>query len=241
MGEFKLPRRTLPTRRHDVRIVWLVSSGAVILSLGILFFVAYGPHSVVHQVGPLLVWVIVLSVLCALGVDFVTLRRTFERVKCDLTLVLNQDELICKRSGFPDVRISLPEIKSLYERSGCIVVTGGDPQRKIPVPKNVENFGLLQAELVKYARLTPAPRRFSLGWIVLLLTIICWSLLAWSSDINTTRAAGAAVLVLLGWESFHLYRRMYRTPARIALWILLGSAWLSAGFLIYIRVFGGTA
>jgi hypothetical protein len=239
MGEFKLPRKTLPTRWHDVRMVWLVSIAGVVLSLGILFFIAYGPYSVVHRVGPLLVYLIALIVLCALGTDFVALRRTFERVKCDLTFVLSQDELVRKSPGFPDVRISLPQIKSLFEQPGYLVVGGGDPPRKIVIPKNVENFKSLRAELTNYASLAPAPRQFSLGWITLLLSIISWSLLVWSRDINTTRAAGLGVLVLLGWESFRQRQPMLHSSKRVALWLLFGSAWLSAGFLIYVRVFRG--
>jgi hypothetical protein len=239
MGEFKMPPRTLPTRRHGHIMVWLVSIGTVLLAFGILFFIGYGPHSVVHRVGPLLTWVLVLLILCAVGTNFVALRRSFERVKYDLTFVLSQSELIRKRPACPDVRISLPQIKSLYEQSGCLVVAGGDPPRTIAVPKDVENFTLLQAELMKYASLAPPPRRSSLGWITLFLTLICWWLLIWSGNINTTRAAGGGVLVLLGWWSFELRQRLLHSPKRIALWILVGSSWLLAGFLIYIRAFGG--
>lgn len=239
MGEFRLPPRTFPTRRHDARIVWLVSIGAVLLVLGILFFIGYGPRPVVHRVGPLLVWVLVLIVVFDIATVFLVVRRTLERVRHDLTFALSENELIRKRPGYPDVRISLSQIKSLYEQSGCLVVAGGDPQRKIAVPKSVENFGLLQAELMKYTSLAPPPRRISLEWITLLLIIVCWVLLLFSGNINITRVAGGGVLVLLGEWSFELRHRLLHSPKRIALWILVGSSWLFAGGVIYLRVFGG--
>lgn len=239
MEEFRLPQRTFPTRRHDNWVVALVSIGAVVLTLGILFFIGYGPHSVLHQVGPLLVWSIVVIVFCAVGVDLFMLRRTFDRVKSDLTFVLYQDELIRKRPGFPDVQVSLPEIKSLHEQSGCLVVTGGDPPRRIAVPQKVENFELLKAELLKNAPHSSPPRRSGLGWITSSLFVICGLLLIWSGNVTTIQTAAAVFVVLLGWESLKLHRLLRHSPKRMVFWSLMGLVWLSIGFLIYIRVFGG--
>lgn len=240
MGEFRLSPKTLPTRRHDNIMVALVSGGGLLLLFGILFFIAYGPHSIVDRVGPWLVWALVLIVVCAVATSFVGLRRSFQRVRHDLTFVLNQGELIRKRPGYPDVQIPLPQIKSLYEQSGCLVVTGGDPPRRIAVPEQVENFALLQAELLKHASWTSPPRRRSrLGWITPVLTIICWSLLLFSGNITTTWIAGGGVLVLLSEWSFKLRHRLLHSPERVALWIMVGWSWLLAGFAIYFRLFGG--
>jgi len=238
--EFKMPPRILPSRRHDNIMVGLVSVGGLLLVFGILFFIGYGPHSVVDRVGPWLVWALVLIVVCGVATSFVGLRRSFQRVRHDLTFVLNQSELIRKRPGYPDVRIPLPQIKSLNEQPGCLVVTGGDPPRRIAVPKQVKNFELLQAELLKYASWASPPRRRSpLGWITPLLTIICWSLLLFSGNVNISRIAGGGVLVLLGEWSFKLRHQLLHSPKRVAFWILVGSAWLLAGFAIYFRLIGG--
>lgn len=174
MREFKMPPGTLPTRRHDNWMVGLVSIGAVLLGLGILFFIVYGPRSVVRPIFPILRWSIVLLILCDLATVFVAMQRIPQRVRHELTFLLNENELIRKRPGFPDVQISLPQFISLYEKSGCLVVAGGNPLRRIAIPKKVENFKLLQVELMKYASPAPPPRRSSLGWITSVLTIICW-------------------------------------------------------------------
>ena len=239
MGEFRLPQRTFLTRRHDNWMVALVSIGAVVLALGILFFIGYGPHSVVHQVGPLLVWSILLIVFCAVGLDLFILRRTFDRVKYDLRFVLNQDELIRERPGFPDVRISLQKIRSLHEQSGCLVVTGGDPLKRIAVPQDVENFELLKAELLNCAPLSSPPRHSSLGWVTSSLFIISGMLLIWPGNVTIIRTAATVFVGLLGWESFKLHRLLQRGPKRWVFWLLMACVWLSTGFLIYIRVFGG--
>lgn len=221
-------------------MVVLVSIGAVVLMLGILLFIWYGPHSVVHHVGSLLGWAILLIVFCAVGVDLFMLRRTFERMKCDLAFVLNQDELIRKKPGFPDARIPLQKVRSLREQSGCLVVAGGDPLKRIAVPEKVENFELLKAELLKYTPLYSPPRRSSNGWVTSSLFIISGMLLIWSGNVTITRTAAAVLVVLLGWESFKLHRLFRRSTKRFLFWLMMGSVWLSIGFLIYIRVLEGS-
>lgn len=222
-------------------MVGLVTIGAILIVIGILLFIGYGPHSVVDRIFPILRWAIVLLILCALAIDFMAMRRTSQRVIGELTFLLNENELIRKRPGHPDVRLSLSQIKSLYEQPGFLVVAGGDPPRRIIVPKETENFELLQAELLKYASCAPpsALRRIRFGWITSLLAITCWWLLLFSRNIITTWVAGGVALVLLGEWSFEMRHRLLRGPNRIMFSIMLGLAWLSAGLLIYIRIFSG--
>ncbi len=241
MREFKISARTFPTPRHDSRIMLLVSAAALALSFGILFFIGYAPGSLVHRLGPPLVWVLVLVILCTLATYILMLRRKWERVRHDLSYALDKDELTCKMPGRPDVQIALQQIQSLYEQSGYLVVTGGDPARRIAVPRKVEDFELLRTELLRYAPLSSPPwsYRLKVGWVTLLLYIICWVLLLWSGDAHTIRLAAVGVVVLLGWDSFILHQRMPRGRARITLWVALGSSWLLTAGVIYIRAFGG--
>jgi len=240
MYEFKIASKTFPSRLRDASLVWLVSISAVVISLGILVFIRYGPFSVIHRVGPLLVWLLILVILCALGVDFVMLRRTFERMALDLTFLLTEEDLIRRRPGYADVRIALSQIKSLHEQSGCLVVTGSDPARRIAVPKNVGNFELLQAKLLKHGALIAAPRRSLRGWATLPVSIAVWSLLLWSTNLAIVRAAGALALLLLVWSSHYLYRSLHRGTKRFPLWIFLGASRAATVFVIYIRIFKGS-
>ncbi|TAM81494.1 MAG: hypothetical protein EPN47_12110 [Acidobacteria bacterium] len=234
-----MPPRTLPTRRHDNIMVGLVSIGTVLLAFGILLFIGYGPHSAVHQTFPILKWAIVLLILFALATDFVAMQRISQRVRHDLTFLLNENELIRKRPWFPDVRIPLQQIISAYEQSGCLVVAGGNPRRRIAVPKNVENFDLLLDELMKYATPVRPAGRIRLGWITSLLAVVCWWLLLFSANLIIVWVAGGVALALLGEWSFEIRHRLIEGPSRAMSWIMLGLAWLSAGFAIYVRVFAG--
>lgn len=240
MEEFRLPQRIFSSPRRDSRTMLWVSIPALVLSFIILFFIGYAPHSVVHRVGPPLVGVLVLVVLSTLGTYIVMLRRKFERLRRDLTFVLEQDELVRKMPGRPDVRIPLLQIKSLYEPSGCLMVEGSDPPRRIAVPSKVENFEQLKAELLKYAPLSPPPLSYRFGRTTSFLYIVSGVLLAWSGNGTIIRTAAAVFVVLSGWESFKLHRLFQRRAKRLAFWLILGSFWLSIGFLIYITVFGGS-
>ncbi len=240
MYEFKIASKTFPSRSRDASLVWFVSISAVVISLGILVFIRYGPFSVIHRIGLFLVWLLITVILCALGVDFVMLRRTFERINLDLTFLLTQEDLIRRRPGYSDVSIALSQIKSLHEQSGCLVVTGGDPARRIAVPKNVGNFELLQAELLKHGALIAAPTRSLRGWATLPVSIVVWSLLLWSTNLAVVRAAGVLALLLLGWSSLYLYLSLRRGTKRFPLWIFLGASWAATVFVIYIRIFRGS-
>lgn len=239
MGEFRLPPRALETRRHDNIMVGLASIGTILLAFATLLLVGYGPHSVVRRAFPILSSGIVLLVLSALVTVLVAMRRSSQRVRHELTFVLNENELIRKRPGHPDVRLPLSQIKSLYNQSGCLVVAGGDPPLRVAVPKEVENFELLKAELMKYASPVSPPRRSSHGWVTSSLFIIFGLLLIWSGNVVTIRAAAGVFVVLLGWESFKLRLLLRNSPKRFLFWLMMGSVWLSTGFLIYLRVFGG--
>ena len=187
MSEFKLPPRTLPAGRHDARIMLRVSMAGIVLAFGILFLLATDPHSVVHRFGPLLVWALVLIVVYIVATFFVVLRRELERSRQDLTFVLSEGELIRKRPRSPDVRIPLPQILFLYEQWGCLVVAGGDPPLRLEVPKKVENFKLLKAELLKYAPRSSVPwsYRLKLRCADLPLYIIWGVLVIWSGNVTT--------------------------------------------------------
>ena len=239
MYEFKIASKTFPSRLRDASLVWLASISAVAISLGILVFIRYGPFSVIHRIGPLLVWLLISVILGALGVDFVMLRRTFERMKLDLTFLLTEEDLIRRRPGYSDVSIALSQIKSLHEQSGCLVVTGGEPARRIAVPKNVENFELLQAKLLKHGALIAAPRRSLLGWAAFPISIVVWSLLLWSTNLAVVRVAGVLALLLLVRSSHYFYSSLRRGTKRFPLWLFLGASWAATVFVIYIRIFKG--
>lgn len=240
MREFKMPPRTLPGRRHDSKFMLWVSLAALAVSFSILFLIANTPGSLLHRLGPPLVWALVLIVLGALGMYVVVMRRKFERLKQSISFVLEQEELVRRIPARPDVRIPLPQIKSLHEKSGCLVVTGGDPVRTIAVPRKVENFDLLRTELLKHAPLSSPPWSYRLRWITLSLFAISALLLIWSENPTTIRSAAAVFVVFMGWESFKLHRLLRHNPKPWVFWLMIASIWLSTGYLIYVRIFGGS-
>ena len=186
MPEFKLPPGILTSGRHGARVLLRVLIATFVLAFGMLFFIGYGQRSVVHRFGPLLVWPLILDVVCIAATFFVVLRRESERAKHDLTFVLSEGELIRKRPKSPDVRIPLTQIQFLYEKLGCLVVAGGNPPLRLEIPKKIENYQLLKAELQKYAPgSSPSwSSRLKLQWADLPLHIIWGVLVIWSEMVG---------------------------------------------------------
>jgi hypothetical protein len=239
MNEFRIASRELsnPRRERKIRLIlW-----GVVLALSVIsLFAVYDAHAASVQLNTALVWVAVLIIIGAIvGANFFAARMGIQKAERDLVIVLTERDLIRRRTGWPDVRIGLAEIKFLYERPGWLLVESVEPSRKIAVPARVEGFGLLREQLAKYGPVGRAPERSALGLVPMVASFVCWMFVLWSKDPGIVKGSGILGLVLLGWESFQLNRKLHDSPKRAILLSLIGLSWVAALILVYLRMVRG--
>jgi len=234
--EFRVLPTNIAARKRD-RHVRLTMWSAVLLLLGIAILARYR----VNSGGPLdavLECVAILVVGCTIvGAFYLAGRGGLDRASLDAIWVLTGQEIVCKRSGWTEVRISLSEIKRLYERAGWLVVEGAHPDKKIGIPEHLENFASLREELVKYCALTQPPRRSVVPLVATLASYLCWALVLWTKDVVVALPAGIIGLALLAWSSLTVGKNLSGGSKRAPVRLLIGLSWAAALFLLYFRLF----
>jgi hypothetical protein len=155
--EFKIEGDAL---RREARIRML-SWGSVLLLLGvtILLFTlgVSGDLSASPNLGRLFALTGLGTVVGAYIVGFRESLRFAER---QMVFVLNDNEIVRKRNGYPDVKIAFSEIATLREELRWLIIKTAEPQRKISIPNTVSGYDAICAELAKHhpfsARVGPA-------------------------------------------------------------------------------------
>src|SRR2546427_12465974 len=116
--EFKVSPDRASSQRHDLRIrlfLW----GAVLLLVGITIIGIVGVRSIGQAAETALVVTAGAIVVCVVGAAYALGgQEGIERAKQNTVFLLTNDDLIRQRTGSPDVRIGLSEVKSLSERPG---------------------------------------------------------------------------------------------------------------------------
>jgi hypothetical protein len=170
-----------------------------------------------------------------IGAQFVAYRQGLKKLRKDLVFELTDKDLVRRSSGWPDVRIGLPEIRTLYEHPGGLVVESVEPTRRIAIPARVEGFATLRAELTKHGSVIIARGRSVTGFTFLAVEFICWGIVFWSKDSRAQALAAAVALMVLAWESLRLIRMMGGKPKKFLVWIAVGISWAAAILLVYER------
>jgi hypothetical protein len=151
--------------------------------------------------------------------------------------LLTDKDLTRQRTGWPDVRINLSEIKRLFERPGWLIVEGANPETRIAIPNDVEGFNNLRSELIKHGRISESPRSFPfIAAVSVGASLFCWALVLLSRNRAVVESAGGFALVLLAWGSFSLGRLFSRSRKRFLLWAVLAFSWAEALWVIYRRL-----
>lgn len=239
MNEFRVVLDQVSSRNRD-RKIRLVAWGSVLLlvivsALGV--WAAILDSARAHAI--LTAFAVQIVAGAIVGAYVLGMYLSLERSKRDLVFVLTESGLVRRRSGWPDVQIGFSEIKALHDRRSSLVVESVDPDRRIAIPKDVDRFDSLRAELAKHGPIIVAsrPSRFALPLRLLptVASLVCWGVLLWSRDSTLEIVAGAAVLTLLLWSSFHLGKSTRRDPERNYVWAMISLGWLGAILLIYFR------
>jgi len=149
MREFKIVPDKNSERRRD-RKIRLILWSTVLALIGVTVLGILGARSEniqLHTVLVYIAWSIVAGTL--LGVHFLGMRLGTEKIQRDLIFVLTDKDLVRRRNGWPEIRIGFDEISSVCLRKGGLVIESVEPRRKIYVPKKVDGFEFLRAELSK--------------------------------------------------------------------------------------------
>lgn len=233
MAQFRIPAGTVPPHERASQFLW----GSVLALLGIT---AFGIISGLHGndlLNKIAVGLATAIVIFAVGAAYYFgARMGLERAQRNSVFVLTDRELIRKREGWPNIQIGLLEIKALCDRPHYLIVEGPEPLSRITVPKRVENFELLRAELLKYSSVVKPPARSSLYWIPTLISFACWPLVTWSHDIHVVLGAGIMLLALSGWLCLGFDKKLAHVPKRALIRAWLVVSWFIALWIVYSRV-----
>lgn len=232
MTEFKVS-----AKQHSDGRARLILWGGAVLLVGIALFASCGAWLTSEGVDTILALVAAVIVMGSVGSAYVLAARSgIERTKLSTVFLLNDEGLIRKRHGWPDVRIGLNEIRALSESAGWLVVESLEPCRRIAIPDDVEEFENLRSELAKHGPIVKSPRRSLFPLASLAVSLICWALVLLSNKPAVVQTAGLAALVLLAWESVCLARLVARSTTKYASWIVLAFGWAGALWVVYTRL-----
>ena len=236
MPEFKIEGDAL---RREARIRML-SWGSVLLLLGgtVLLFTlgVSGDLSASPDLRRLFVFIGLGTVVGAYVVGFREALRFAER---QMVFVLNDNEIVRKRKGYPDVKIAFSEIATLREELRWLIIKTAEPQRKIGIPNTVSGYDAICSELAKQHPFSAGVNRveFPLKTFALLAAaILSWTTAMWSRDVAVVVLSGAAGLITLAIGSHSMWTMLRSRVRPPLLWASLGGAWLMAILAIYLRV-----
>lgn len=181
-------------------------------------------------------WLFVFTFFGAvIGACILGCLEALHYAKRQMVFVLDDNEIIRKRQGYPDVKIAFSEIETLSEELRWLIINSTEPRRKIAVPNNVRGYEVIRAELAKHHDLLPLAK-FPLKSAALPpVAILCWAAVLWLRDPRVVVPAGAIGLTLLVFGSYQLWILLRRGRKRSFALVCLGFAWIAAALIIYAR------
>jgi hypothetical protein len=173
------------------------------------------------------------------GACFVGSREALHSAERQMGFVLNDNEIVQKRKGYPDIKIAFSEIATLREELRWLIIKTAEPQRKIAVPNSVSGYDAICAELAKHHPLSARVDRveFPLKTTALCAAaILSWTAVIWFRDVGVVIISGTGGLITLAIGSHSVWTMLHSQVRRSLLWASLGCAWLMAILVIYLRV-----
>lgn len=235
MREFKV--RSVTEQEGERRARVILWAGLISLS-EITLFAVFGASSASPQLNTAFVWAAGLLLAAALiAAYFLAFASGLDRVERDSLFILDDQRLIRRRAGFPDIQVQLSEITSLQERGGRLVIEAGKSGQRIILPQNPEGLESLRSELERSTPISIGRKRPILPLTFLIVYIASWSLVLWSNIDSLRWIALAIAAILLIWESAQLFKRFRHTRAHRFVWAVLGLSWAGAILALYWRFF----
>ena len=174
-----------------------------------------------------------------IGACVLASREALHFAEREMIFVLNDNEIVQKRKGYPDVKIAFSEIATLREELRWLIIKTAEPQRKIAIPNTISGYDAICAELAKHHPLSARVDRveFSLKTTALLAAaILSWTGVVWFRDVGVVILSGTGGLITLAIGSHSVWTMLHSRVRRPLLWASLGCAWLMAILLIYLRL-----
>jgi hypothetical protein len=239
MPEFKIEPDALSEKREAKGR--LLSWGIVLLSFAmtaLIFILGFrGLLSVgsdLHWLG----WLLIPSSLGAvMGASILSIRGALRRAEREMVFVLDDNGIVRKRKGFPEVRIAFSDVDTLGEELRWLVVRSANPRRKIAIPNNVQGYEVIRAELTKHhalaAPVKKLPLRSAAPGIILVLS---WVAVLSFHDVKLVIPAALIAMMLLALASRRMWIVMRGGQRRPLSLFCIGTAWFMAILLIYLRI-----
>ena len=236
MAEFKIEGEAL-RREAQLRIL---SWGTILLllALTVLLFTlrASGRLDANSELGFVFAFALLATIV---GAYVVASREALRFAERQMTFALNDNEIVRRRKGYPDVRIAFSEIATLREELRWLIIKSAEPQGKIAIPNTVSGYDAICAELAKHHPLSARVDRVGFpvrtaAWLA--AAILSWTAVMWFRDVRVVVLAGTNGFITLAIGSHSLWTILHSRVRRPLLWASLGCAWLTAILLIYLRL-----
>lgn len=223
------------SKRREAR-VRLLSWGTVVSLLVIAALLFVLRLSGLLESDSTFLWLAMLALLGGvIGAVVFACREALRSAERQMVFTLDENGIIRKREGWPDLKITFPEMDTLREELRWLVIYGGAPRKKIAVPKDVADYEAIRAELVRRHPLS-ARAEIPLSSIALpIISVLSWAAVVWFRDARIAIPAGVVALASLAIGSRRLWTLLHRGPKRLLMWLCLSSIWFSAILLLYIR------
>jgi hypothetical protein len=239
MPEFKIESDALNKRREakDRLVSWgiVLLLFAMFLSIWTLGFLGR------LSVGSGLRWLLWLSVPgflgAVIGAFILAFREVLHRAEREMVFVLDDNGLVRRRKGFPEVRIPFSDMDTLGEELRWLVVKSTNPHRKIAIPNSVKGYEVIRAELTKHhaiaAPVTKLPLRSAAPVVI---SVLSWIAVLSFREVRLLIPAAVVAMTLLALESRRMWIVLRSGPRRMFSFASLCVVWLLAILVIYLRV-----
>ncbi len=209
-----MPLYSAPTTRSYQRRFRIFGWGAIAVLIGIFLFSIYEPEGTGRSTDLALAWLAGAIVLAAVVVVYVlSFKEAKWKVMHTFQWELTTEKLIQRHEDGATGEIPLAQIASLHEYHGWLLVRGGEPQRLIGIPSDVNGFEDLKRELTTHCAVTPLKIKFS-PWSFLphVLLIAAIFFLVKSHNRIIVLTAGCTAILLQGRAFYSLRRRWQNKP-----------------------------
>lgn len=227
-----------PSTRSYQRPFRIISWSAIAALLGIFLFSIYEPEGVSRSTNVGLAYLMGAIVVGLIGYGLsLSSKEAMWKVKHAYQWEMTDDKIVESLKDGGTVEIALNEVKSLEERRGWLLITGGEPPRGIFVPTDVDDFERIKRALTAQCGLTPLKVRVSpVAYLPLMLMLVSVVLVLFSRTPAVVLGSGATLLLLQAWAVKSLHRIWRGRPIPKLVLVTYVLSWLITAWLVFVQV-----
>jgi len=233
MSTYEVPAEIPRTRRF--RIFFAVAVLFLLILLGISFsdpgWMADTERKLLGYAGGALVLVTVFAALFGSG------KLGNWKLKRGYKVELAGKKIILHRSSHADVEIPLSEIKSVQEYPSWMFVTGGEPARRMAIPREIVGYEELRSELARFRGIER--RKIPIQILAVLPGLIALVLISFLFRSHNLYLKIAAFFALFAWgvRGFLILRKQFRHNA-VAWFVLpvIVLGWVALAWVLLVNL-----